>query len=298
MNKGEFIVKALSKISHKKYEQYAISRLWHKLDSLDVEFLFQQYISLKGYYVLADLYLPQLNIIIEIDESHHFDIGNGEVLKLRSKDEVRDNDVIEAIQAEVIRIPAVFDNGFNIETFNKEIDEVVERIKVCKDRNESFVPWDYEKRLTSDYYIEKGSITLNDKCAFRTMVEAANCFGKQYAKKGIWNGGIQHSMEKGKSIWFPKLYKNKDWDNSIDFEEIIIVEKAIDFDQRIKHFDKIINLPNHTRIVFARGVNSFGEILYRFKGEFALDREKSSIDNGLIWYRIKNEAITYKRQLI
>jgi very-short-patch-repair endonuclease len=291
MNKGEYITTALSKISYKRYECYAISRLWHKLDDLEIEFLFQQYVSLKEGYILADLYLPQFNIIVEIDEKQHF--------KYLEKDKVRDNDVIEAIQAKIIRIP-VYDDSlshFDILRFNESIDEIVALIKnkkkMCK---ETFVPWDLEKKYDTDFYIERGFISLEDKCAFKTMVEAANCFGKQYLPKGIRKGGIKH--KNGKSIWFPKLYNYAGWSNSISLEENVIVEKATDSIKRIKHVEDILNLPDHSRIVFAKARNSFGQTLYRFKGEFYLDRNESSVENGLVWRIIENggnRVETYKR---
>ena len=70
--KLEYMERLFAKISKKKTESYAISRIWHQLDDDRVKFVVQQYVRIdKDKYALADLYLPQLNIFIEINEPFH-----------------------------------------------------------------------------------------------------------------------------------------------------------------------------------------------------------------------------------
>ena len=74
MKRLEFISRSLSKIQHKKFELYVISRIIHKLDDPEIKYVFQQYAARDnntGKYALIDLYLPQLGIAIEVDEAHH-----------------------------------------------------------------------------------------------------------------------------------------------------------------------------------------------------------------------------------
>ncbi len=73
MNKTEFVLNSLSKIKHKKWELYCITRIIHLLDDLDMEFIRQQLIiTAAGKLKLAELYFPQLNVYAEINEEHHF----------------------------------------------------------------------------------------------------------------------------------------------------------------------------------------------------------------------------------
>ena len=71
MTKAEYITNSLSKINHKKWELYVISRIIHKLDDLDIEFICQQHILLENSSAFADMFFPQFNIYLEINESHH-----------------------------------------------------------------------------------------------------------------------------------------------------------------------------------------------------------------------------------
>ena len=70
--KLEYMERLFAKISKKKTESYVISRIWHQLDDDRVKFVVQQYVRIdKGKYALADLYLPQLNLFIEVNEPVH-----------------------------------------------------------------------------------------------------------------------------------------------------------------------------------------------------------------------------------
>lgn len=56
-------------IKHKKTESYVIHRIWDKLDDASILFKGQQEVLLpNGKHALADLYLPQLNIFVEVNE--------------------------------------------------------------------------------------------------------------------------------------------------------------------------------------------------------------------------------------
>ena len=83
--KLEYMERLFAKIGKKKTESYVISRIWHQLDDDRVKFVVQQYIRrTQDKYALADLYLPQLNIFIEINEPFHK--NNVEVDKIRNEE--------------------------------------------------------------------------------------------------------------------------------------------------------------------------------------------------------------------
>lgn len=93
MSKTDYILRALSKISHKRWEHYIINRVVHTLDDPDIEFVCQQCIRKEGHLgkiYLADLLFPQLNLYLEIDEAHH-DSNDA-----RKADAVRRLDIVEA----------------------------------------------------------------------------------------------------------------------------------------------------------------------------------------------------------
>ena len=68
MDKKEYIVNQLKRTFHKKYENYCITRIIHKLDNEYIQFITQQLFKRPdGKFALADLYFSQLNISVEID---------------------------------------------------------------------------------------------------------------------------------------------------------------------------------------------------------------------------------------
>ncbi|MGL4675821.1 MAG: AbaSI family restriction endonuclease [Wohlfahrtiimonas sp.] len=295
MTQLDYISCILNKMRHKKYECYVLSRFWHRLDDLTIEISPQQYIARENGFALADLYLPQFNLVIEVDESHHMSLKN------LSADQVREKDIIKATNAEIYRIPIYSIDHDSERIKQKSIDEVnhiiedlVHYVKSRKNSMQDFKAWDMNKKHDTDYYIQKGNINLEDGCAFRRIVDALNCFGKQY--NGWQRGGAKHSQEVGKLIWFPKLYVNNEWQNSLNIEEDIIVEKAIDVIKRAEHVDKHLADNVDYRVVFAHGKNVLGETLYRFKGEFELNRNQSNHRDGLIWERVSSQVKTYNRE--
>ena len=91
MDKKEYIVNQLKRTFHKKYENYCITRIIHKLDNEYIQFITQQLFKRPdGKFALADLYFPQLNISVEIDEPHH--------LTQKEADKQRTLDIIKADQ--------------------------------------------------------------------------------------------------------------------------------------------------------------------------------------------------------
>ena len=97
-----------------------------------------------------------------------------------------------------------------------------------------------------------------------------------------------------KFLWFPKLYKNGEWDNSISEDENIIIEKCLNPEKLKRHIEKNINEKEFTRIVFARVKSPLGDIMYRYKGEYKLDTIKTSKKNGSVLYKISDIVKTYK----
>ena len=72
ITKDDYILRNFSKIKHKKWELYVITRIIHLLNDPDLEFSCQQLIRTpdnKRY--LTDLCFPQLGLYCEIDELQH-----------------------------------------------------------------------------------------------------------------------------------------------------------------------------------------------------------------------------------
>ncbi|GAB2765677.1 AbaSI family restriction endonuclease [Salinimicrobium soli] len=284
LTKKEYIKKQIARTNKKDYENYVISRIIHRLDNLDVKFVTQQYIKKEDGYYLADLYFPQLNYFIEIDEGHH--------LNQQEADKVRDADFHNVVGVSPKRIDVC---NTTIKEINDQCDQTVTEIEtrlIKRKRSGEFDPWDPEKEFSPDTWIKKGKITTGDKVAFRRIVDGCKAMGLNY--EGFQRAGAKHPFEENTMIWFPKLYPNGAWENFYDEEKGVIRERNIESDEkRMKHVKYHLNDHLKRRIVFARVKDPLGFILYRFRGIFELDEDSSNYKDGLVWCRTNDEAKTY-----
>lgn len=296
MDKKEYIVNQLKKTYGKKYENYCITRIIHKLDNLNIQFITQQLFKRPdGKYAYADLFFPQLNISIEIDESYH--LNQEEADKKRSKDIIEidkkirkkysclDEIILDPI--EEYRINANYMN--TIEDINKQIDKIVKMLQQkIIDMGNKFVPW---KKLYEDasYYLERGFIDKSDNAKFRTIEDIGKIFNMKNIPMGYKIHGYIPVSVNSKYIWCPILKLDddaitlKNYENTISKDGKYIFEKAkINNDIFVKKI-----LENEIeRYVFVKYKDEVGNILYKFLGVYFLDKEKTLKSNMRIWKRI------------
>ena len=98
-SKDQYILRNFSKIQHKQWELYIITRIVHNLNDPEIEFVCQQLIKTSdGKRYLADLCFPSLKLYYEIDEAHvygHDDEDSEMEEKL---------DAVDEVHAEALRI--------------------------------------------------------------------------------------------------------------------------------------------------------------------------------------------------
>ncbi|CAA0120424.1 AbaSI family restriction endonuclease [Zhongshania aliphaticivorans] len=293
MDKKEYIVRQLARTKHKKYEQYVVSRIIHLLNDFDIKFITQQHVARPQGRALTDLFFPQFGYHVEVLEGQHFYLDNIE------SDKMREADIINAtghtfrevaVECEIVddqkRVVA-------LEDINGEIDKIVFELKELS-KSTDFVPWDIDAEMNPETYIKRGFVDTKDDVFFRTIKDACNCFGHSY--KVYQRAGAKHP-EGEAMLWFPKLYKNDEWDNQISRDEETITEKAINDDINVSHVGRHLDNPRkhkNKRIVFARVRGSLGDVFYRFRGVYQLDRDQSNNDTGLVWRRVGTRAVTFE----
>jgi len=279
MTKLEFICKQLSKATPKIFEHYVVTRIWHLLNDTDLKFVTQQYVTRRDGRALTDMYFPQLQKHIEVDEGHHKN-------QIQS-DKIREADIIDATGHEVLRV----DVTQSLKVINSTIDDIVTKIKAAKNDRTDFKPWNLEEEQSPATYIARGYIDLKDDVAFKRVVDAANCFGGTYKPRAIWKGAVKHPKEDGKYIWFPKLYKNGEWDNSISDDETTITEICLD--KKKEELFPELKIPHTKHIVFAKVKGPLGDIMYRFKGEYEVVSDGTNATNKRILRRFSERVNTY-----
>jgi very-short-patch-repair endonuclease len=278
MDKLEFASRQFSKAENKKYEHYVVTRVWHLLNDIRVKFVTQQFVTRPNGKALTDMYFPQLDIHIEVDEGFH--------KKQFELDKLREADIINATGHTILRI----DVTKNIDVVNKEIDRIITILKNKIEFSIDFKPWDLDAEQSPQTYIDRGYIDLKDDVAFKKIADAINCFGVSY--KGYQQGSVKHPKEEDKRIWFPKLYENEGFDNQISDDEMVIYSRRLDKDANREFVNKWIN-KEKIRIVFARVRSPLGDSMYRFKGEYEIDLDETNHENGFVFRRIATRVETY-----
>ena len=286
MKRLEFISRSLSKIQHKKFELYVISRIIHKLDDPEIKYVFQQYAARDnntGKYALIDLYLPQLGIAIEVDEAHH--------KEQYTEDEIRQKE-IEQLDIQVERVQCY---EKRIEDVNNEIEKIIEKIITKKNElGDNFKPWNGLNGY--EYYTNKGYFDINDSTELTSPTEICNCFGFANAAQG----GAR-VIDKETILWWPhENYiseeeqdvnsdeKKPRWYNKLNANGDEIVEKDLNDNSDRFYQDSLSENFRKKRIVFYRKKNMLNEKLYRFVGVFELNVEATCSRKVRVFNRVSD----------
>lgn len=282
--KLDYITRMLTKISHKRLESYVIHRIWDKLDNSDIHFVFQQYVVRKeGKYALADLYLPQIGVVVEINEPAHF--NNQEA------DRIRNSEISEHAEVMVVNCYNVVDGkaiACSLEELNRRTDEVVELLRKRIDKTD-FYPWkdsDIPEKIR-----KRGVLRAEDNVSLNTIDDIAAIFGTKPKHKGFLRVSAVWvpTKENKELVWWPNTSHPK-WRNELSPDKLTIMEYPKNEAEReghLKyHLDKGVK-----RITFLKYTDWLGINTYRYVGVFQLNREKSLQENKCVWERISD---TYK----
>lgn len=267
----EYNALMLSKIAHKKYEYYVISRIIHKLDDNQIEFSTQQLVRGEdGKRYLVDLYFPQFNIGIEVDESYH----KNQV----AEDSYRERVIVEKTQMKLYRFDC---NNRTKEDLDGQIQEFVKKIRLKKSelkKDGKFIPYDYNKLYNP--YAWKGSIKVGDRVRLRTHDQVLTMFGIKKKNGENYVSWESATYPKGKKefsktnnpgehyIWFPKVYENDGWMNKLTTDEngkTIIIQRNKNKKEMVVGYDEILT---GNIVVFVHQKDEFGTTAYEFKGVF------------------------------
>ena len=276
ITKDQYLLKNFSKIKHKKWELFVITRILHLLDDPNIEYVCQQYIKPKGKpHFLTDLCFPSLKLYYEIDEAQH----GGK--KHADKDKIRQREILEATDWEEQRVK-VYDKHGNDRGLNEVIEEVDRFIDFVKKRKKEFeeksgkkIIWDYKNKFNPNKYLDSGFIDVKDNVVFLNHRDCLKLFGYKsdgHFQQAWWDKGTR---DLNQAVWFPKLYPNKEWDNILSEDTSTITEQKKINGEVVK-----IGLPNpnqlRDRIVFAHYKNIFGQTVYKFYGIYATDKHASN----------------------
>lgn len=295
MDKIEYIANQLRRTFNKKYENYCITRIYHLLNRDDVQIITQQMFRRNDKKIaLADLFFPQLNIYIEIDEMQHKDtkiqdkqrkkdIRNNKKLidkKLKALGEII-NDKLEEIRIDV--------SCNDLNKINKRIDDVVEKITALikkRKKENKYVPWTNINKTPKDYISEK-KIKVEQNISLRTIQEVSELFNKGYKATQRCYFSTSKANEK---VWCPTLKiedndcKLNKYENEISHDCKYIYE----INKKDKSFYKDTKYDSEIRITFLKYKDETGSKRYKFKGVYKLNRTLTNKRKQRVWKKIGN----------
>ena len=301
MEKIDYITNQFKKTFGKKYENYCITRIYNLVNREDLKIVTQQLFKRKDNKIaLADLYLPQINMWIEIDEVQH--INNIESDNNRTK-EVLDSNIIsnEAKKKynaldEVIYIDK--EKPYRINVYNKslkeinsQIDDIVNEINTrILNLKGNYKPWN---RVDGDFheFLDKGFINVSDDAKFRKLDE----IGKLFKIEKIPYNQKLHAYINIKDyyyIWSPTVIiegnecDKNGWYNIISNDGNYIFEYQ---KNKSQNYLCSVLASNETRYVFIKYKDESGFMIRKFKGVFMIDVEKSKRKHIRVWKKISNQ---------
>lgn len=277
------ITQMLAKLANKPTESYVISRIWHRLDDMRVRFVLQQYVKRTSGYALADLYLPQLNMIVEVNEGYHEDDEQ------KKRDTIRNKEVQDATKADIFIIKA----SGELEEIHKQVDEIVAEIrKRVKELGENFLPCDYSiTRSTPEYYKSRGYFKVSTEDWLTNVDDIAAVFGTKPKHRGYLRAsGVAVPGKTDEIVWWPQQ-NHRIWSNELSKDGMYIYEyNKKSEEERAKHVAQWID-SKQKRITFMKHF-AYGVLeAYDFVGVFQINQELTKEKNMCVWERISD---TYK----
>jgi len=282
MNKLDYLRKVFNRTSGKTLENYVINQIWAGVKDLGLYPVTQQYVNRgNGNYALLDLYFPQINFAIEVDEKMHE--------KNKKADKMRMDDIYSAIKG--INSKRIKEVKL-LEDLENQIQKIIKEISAkCRGKklrwDEGWQDKEYKEFLKKFESTKK--IEVKDSIHFATCYNVGNNLFKLTNKKGSYRRSLlQIKKNSNKWIWFFKKSivnnnskkQQEKYQNTITENLETITETYRTLAELKKasktHTGKII------RYSFAKYKNSIGQDGYHFIGVFKFQK-------------IKDKTVYYKR---
>lgn len=284
--KLQYISKLFQKTSFKAIENYCLTRFWHKLDNDEIKIIPQQYVNRHfDKYALTDIYLPQFKIHIEVNEPAHYDSPERIIADQNRKKEIEHRTGHRLF---------VIDCRKNVLDIHKNIDSIVKIVHeeiIIQKQQDLFKPWQPDIEQNPQYWKNKKIIKEVDDISFKSIEDICQLFDADFAKtkRGfLRQGAIKHPTDSDYIIWWPAENKRSGWINTLKENDNIIIESHSDSVKRNSHYNNLIKT-DELRIVFFHYKDVLGNVGYKFKGIYNIDKVKSSGCDGLFWTRVSSD---------
>jgi very-short-patch-repair endonuclease len=283
MDKLQYLRKVFAHTIGKTFENYVITQIWTKVEDFGLYPITQQYIKRANGYALIDLYFPQINFAIEVDEFAH------------EKNKLLDKLRMEEIFGSIKGIKSERIKEGNYDSVRRQIDSVVNKINK---KVKQLGPFKWEENWQEIEYKEKfekiknrKKLLSSDIIGFERVQVTNDIFGMNLTKGYLQYGKSFFTISANERLWFPHLTPNKNWENTVSDDWNIIYQKYIGNDveiiKMIKMGEADQKIEDYKIYTFAKYKNTLGEISYRFIGVFKV-KEKNK--EATIYEKISDEV--------
>ena len=257
----------------KKYENFIVNAIYTKVGNPDLMPVTQQYVrnpnDSRKYYLL-DLYFPQINFGVEIDEGQHMSEEH------QASDKVREEAIKSAIKCEEARIPIVDKATGKKRSYAEicnDIDIVVQKIKQ-KIAVRGGVKWETNDEKKQKLGIVKngpGEFNIGQDVTYRSITEIYNicggCRGTGEPAKSLQKGFYR--LNSKYYLWVPTLTidgvtSSSNYRNYLNEDGTIITEH----NDKPQGWETESYPSDSKRIVFMRMKDMYGRPCIRFIGVF------------------------------
>ena len=278
----------------KAYENFIVNAIYTKVGDPELMPVTQQYVKnprgRSGYYLL-DLYFPQLNYGVEVDEGHHLEDAQ------RLRDKMRAEDVRSAIECEEDRI-SIYDNDGRkrtIDEINEDIDRVVANIK---ERIARIAPLKWETNEDrKKIVIGKGIFDVKDDVNYASVTEIYNICGGERSGRG--NGDAKmlqrcyYRLNNSYKLWVPILAAvDEDGvvrNGKMGYVNTLSEDKTILTEVSDHPIDPRYDI-DYKRVVFMRMKDYYGRPCIKFIGVFILTEEAKDQEHVHIYRRVAEKV--------
>lgn len=257
----------------KKYENFIVNAIYTKVGNPDLMPVTQQYVKnpndSRKYYLL-DLYFPQINFGVEIDERQHVSEEH------QASDKVREDAIKSAIKCEEDRITIVDKTTGKKRSYAEicqDIDRVVQKIKQKIDE-QGGIRWVTNEEKKKNFGLFKsgpGSFNIDQDVTYRSITEIYNicggCRGTGEPAKSLQKGFYR--LNSKYYLWVPTLTvdgvpSGSNYRNYLSEDGTIITE----YNDKPQGWERKRYPSDSDRIVFMRMKDIYGRPCIRFIGVF------------------------------
>lgn len=281
MDKLEYLSRMLNRRTNgKNYENMIVNAIYNGVNNPNLIPVTQQYVRVsRDKYHLLDLYFPQLNYGVEVDESQHEKEEN-KILDIE-----RSEDIYNTIECQEGRIKIYDEKG--LRSYDDVYRDVQNEIDIIKKKIAEVQPikWvtNSEKKKI---VLEKREFTADDfdDVEYDSVTEIYNAVTNNNVEK---LSSCYMKLHEGYYLWVPKLYLGKGYAKELKsrWKHILSDDKNIitEYEKKSRRRGRAERYSeNHKRVVFMRMKNKFGGRCIRFVGVYKAKERKFTSANTCI----------------